>query len=819
MRRFAPLLFALTAAAQVPELKPIPAFPMAQDAITLRRPAQAGRPFTVAGARGVVLGQGEGIFEQWVLPVKVLSHMTIEANVPGYAVPILLNESAAAIEVSPDHTILTYTHIAFTLRQIMFSPDDSPAGTGAVVLFQLDSSRPVDLTFRFTPEMRPMWLERGKGPANAEWVKRGTSGFYILHTDYPDLSGAVALPTAQVGILAPFQEKPQVHPLEFHLHYDPKTDADHFFPLLIAIGETAAAASTPALEAKLAELAATLPALYKSHAARYEAMARDLTSIETPDQDLNADFRWAIASIEQLKARSRSGETGLVAGYYSSGDSARPGFGWFFGRDTLYTLTAIDSVGDFSLARQALEFLIKRQRTDGKMMHEFSQTAGESDWSAFSYFYASADGTPLFLTATLDYVRSSGDLAFLRAHRAEIEKAWKFETTHDADGDGIYDNSEGTGWVESWPPGMPKQEIYMAVLDAQASTAMSQLATLLEDPATAQAAAARATKIFALIEKEYYQPKLDRYAFSHNPDGSVDQTPTIYPTLAWWSGAPGLQHAEASLRHWNSHDFATDWGLRDVAESDPLYDPISYHQGSVWPLFTGWASIADFRSGHPLAGYAHLMENANQTTTQDLGAVTELLSGAYFTPFGRSTSHQLWSSAMVITPTLRGLFGLDIDALQHTLRLTPHLPATWDHAALRRLHIGDATVDLEIQRSGPTLTARLTSTSGPRIQLSGARPDGTLSIPLPAIEVSLTQPLPLPGARTSQTKVLSEATTVHSLTLLLEAPGGTTTHFQLRRNLPTPRLKAEGGTATADDLAVTFPRGPGYQQKTVTLTW
>ena len=106
----------------------------------------------------------------------------------------------------------------------------------------------------------------------------------------------------------------------------------------------------------------------------------------------------------------------------------------------------------------------------------------------------------------------------------------------------------------------------------------------------------------------------------------MDRAATVYPAIAWWNGSDGgLAHADASFRRWPSHDFSTDWGLRDVAASDPLYDPISYHQGSVWPLFTGWMSVAEYSAGRALSGYAHLMQNADQTTTQDLGAVTELL--------------------------------------------------------------------------------------------------------------------------------------------------------------------------------------------------
>jgi hypothetical protein len=63
--------------------------------------------------------------------------------------------------------------------------------------------------------------------------------------------------------------------------------------------------------------------------------------------------------------------------------------------------------------------------------------------------------------------------------------------------------------------------------------------------------------------------------------------------------------------------------------------------------------------------------------------VTELLSGDFFVPFGRSTSHQMWSSAMVITPAVRGLFGLSFDAEHKSVIVDPHLPATWQGATLR----------------------------------------------------------------------------------------------------------------------------------------
>jgi glycogen debranching enzyme len=817
-------MLAGTAVAQqpaAPVLHAIDNLQLREDGPVLRQRVLTGEPFTVAGPQGLVVGQQQGLFEAWVLPVKLLSHMTIEANVEGYDVPIDLNSMAREIEVRPDRTTITYSHIELTVRQTMFAPDEAAEGTGVVVLFQVDALHPVDLTFRFTAEMRQMWPEPNFGTASPEWVAQGATGLYLLHTDFPELAGAVALPGATHGIMAPYQERPAVYPLEFHLHVDPKTDRERVYPLLMAVGRTKETATPEVLEGKLKDLNENLAAMYAAHVAHEREQEAALTSIKTPDEGLDADFGWAVTSIGQLRAKAQpSGEMALVAGYYASGDSARPGFGWFFGRDALYTLYAVDSYGDFALSRDELSFLMRRQRADGKMMHEYSQTAAYVDWKSFPYEYAAADATPLFLTAMLDYVRSSGDVAFLRDHRDAVLKAWQFETTHDSDGDGVYDNAQGTGWVESWPPGMPRQEVYLALLDEQASAAMGQLGGLLAEGSIATEAKERAAKLHATIENEYYRADTQTYAFSRNAGGVLDTTATMFPAIAWWNGGVGLDHPEASLKAWASHDFATDWGLRDVAASDRLYDSMSYHQGSVWPLFTGWAAMAQYRSGHALAGYQSAMQNADLTNAQDIGAVTELLSGDFFVPFGRSTSHQLWSSAMVITPVMRGLFGIDVDGVQHTLTVTPHLPADWGQAAVDRLRVGDSVVNLLYKREGRAMVVQVQQVSGAAVRFAGTSKDGgVLRVPLPAFEVSIGHGLPLPGARTAQMKVLEEMTDAHSLRLELEGMAGSESVLRLRRNDGAARVQVEGAELQADTLHVHFPAGSGYVSQTVTLRW
>jgi glycogen debranching enzyme len=677
--------------------------------------------------------------------------------------------------------------------------------------------------------MQRMWPALSDDRSSPEWVKTGQSGFYILHLNFPDHAAAVAMPTATYGILAPYQERPTNYPLQFVIHFNPATDGDKPYPLLMTTGETAATSTTSALAARLEALDSGFHASYRATQKHFEEWAAQHLSIDTPDEKLNQAFTWAEVAIDQLRVQTTPShaETALVAGFYTSGDSARPGFGWYFGRDALWTLYAVNSYGDYQLTRDELNFLFKRQSAEGKIIHEWAQTADLVDWKSLPYAYASADANPLLLMAANDYLKISGDKTFIQTNWEPLERTWKFETSHDSDGDGIYENTEGSGWVESWPPGMPHQEIYLAALDQQASTAMAELARATGHMEIAQQADLRAGKIGAAIEKEYLLPGGGFYAFSRNANGSVDPSPTIFPSVAGWDGTYQLQHAQPMFDRWAAQEFSTDWGTRDLSPTVSFFDPISYHQGTVWPLYTGWVSVAEYRNGRSLSGYAHLMQNADLTWAQDPGAVTELLSGEFFAPLGRSTSHQLWSSAMVISPVLRGLFGLEWDAAGNKLTVTPSLPAEWDRATLRHVPVGSGSVDVEITRSGTMLLVRAT---GQQVVLASRTPGakaagGVLRIPLPAVEVSLAHALPKPGATTQQLKVLDQQSQANSLLLRLSAPANSHQTMMLRLNDPHVKLHVDGSQLPPEtssplrSLQVDFGPGEGYVEKTLKLTW
>jgi glycogen debranching enzyme len=818
----------------------LPAFEMnAPDLPSITREVVPIKPFSVVGPRGAILGQQDGSYEAWIFPWKIFSDMRITAKMQDYPVPFDVNEQAAEIEVQPDATTITYSHANFTIRQTMIAPKEGATNAGVMVFYRIQAVRPMKLTFTFHPVMQRMWPAQSDDVPAPEWVAddRDRSGFYLLHLNFPDQAAAVAMPGAQAGIHAPYQERPHDWPLQFVLSFDPKTDSGKIFPLLLTFGSNLQTTGEVPMAQALEELNRTAPTIFAANAKYYRELLNTATSIETPDVSLNDAFTWAVAAIDQLRVKTPPDltEQALTAGFVSSGNAARPGFGWFFGRDALWSLYAVNSYGDFHTTKAEIEFLLARQRDDGKIMHEWSQTANLVDWKALPYEYASADATVLLQMVVNDYVRISGDSQFAAAHWDQLLRAWQFETSHDSP-DGIYNNQEGSGWVESWIPSVPHQEIYLAALDEEASAAFANLARVTGHADLAKEAEERAARIGPIIEREYYLSQSNAYAFSRNANGSTDGTATIFPSVAWWDGNFGLKQSEPMFERWDSSEFSTDWGTRLLSDKTPFYDPISYHQGSVWPLFNGWVSVAEYRAGHPLAGYAHLMQNSDLTYAQDPGSVTELLSGKFYQVLGRSTAHQLWSSAMVISPILRGMFGLQWDEPRHTLSVSPHLPADWSIATIHRLPVGSSRVDLTIHRDGQTLVI---GASGPGAaglhltsQLEGAKEqNGELRVPLPAVEVYTGHRLPPFGAETHQMKVLAEIYEGRSLKLLLSAPAGTVQSFGIRINVPDlhPRLENAHIGAISEGFGrftVAFPTAnveaasaASYVNQTVTISW
>ena len=156
-----------------------------------------------------------------------------------------------------------------------------------------------------------------------------------------------------------------------------------------------------------------------------------------------------------------------------------------------------------------------------------------------------------------------------------------------------------------------------------------------------------------------------------------------------WFGLADADHAEEMITRLAEADHETDWGMRIISSHSKLYDGSGYHFGAVWPLFTGWASVGEYRYHRELPAYSNLRANALMAVDGSLGHFAEVLSGDYYEGFSTGSPHQIWSAAMVISPLLSGLFGLQTDARNKKITLTPHVPAEWTSFAVRNVSSWD----------------------------------------------------------------------------------------------------------------------------------
>ncbi len=695
----------------------------------LEQPSRAGRFFAVAGRRAAVFGTEGRALEAWAYPLKLVDDFRLSFRLDGYPLDIDGAETLASVSVRPESTTFVYTHAAFTVRQTLLAPIDEP---GIVMLLDVDAALPMTVTASFRPKLRLMW-PAGLMTPNVEWNEKGH--VYVLSEESKRFAGIVGSPDGVDLSLMPYQEEPKDVPLKMSIRVPLEAMRTRPVPIVMA----GSVDGRDAARATYDRLLARAPELLAANAAYYRDLLDHTLSVETPDPRLDAAFTWARIGIDRGLVTNPLLGTGLLAGFRTSGDSERPGFAWLFGRDALWTILATTSYGDRAVSRLALDFLRVHQREDGKIPHEISQSASLIPWfEGYEYPWNSADATPLFVIAQGDLYRASGDRAFLEASWAAILKAYRFTAGTDTDGNGLIENTKfGHGWVEGGALYPAHEEIYMQGLWIEASRVMGEMADAMHDVATASLARSWAEKTRAAMEKTYWLDGPGHYAFATAkarktpPEaepgpararrqkrmealagGGLVNEDTVLPAVPlWWRTAEDAR-AQSELDHLGGAALATDWGTRLLSDRSELYDPLSYHYGSVWPLFTGWTAMGAYRYGRPTIGYQALMANALLTFPGALGSVTELLSGDRNTAFGRSSHHQIWSQAMVVSPLLRGLFGVEVSEGGHTLTIAPQLPPDWDRATLRHVAVGSSLCDIVLARGAGRLSIAITRTAG-----------------------------------------------------------------------------------------------------------
>jgi glycogen debranching enzyme len=818
-------------------------FDLPRSGLVLDEPARPGRFYAVAGRKAAAFGyEGRGL-EAWVYPLKILDELRLSFRIEGYPLEIEGSEILASVSVRPEATVFVYSHAAFTVRQVVFAPVKEP---GIVMLLDVDSALPMTVVGSFRPRLRLMW-PAGLMTPSVEWDPKARA--YLLTEESRRFVGVVGAPGATDLSVMPYQEEPRDVALRFSIEAPVAATRRGFVPIVVAGGVKGKAEARASYE----RLLASARGLYETNVAHYEDLLSRTVSVSTPDPRLDAAFSWARVGIEKGIVDNPLLGTGLVAGFRTSGDSERPGFAWFFGRDALWTALATTSYGDSAATRTALEFLGAHQRADGKIPHEISQSASLLPWfDQYEYPWNSADATPLFVIAHGDFFRASGDRELLARSWPGILKAWRFTAATDADGNGLVENTKfGHGWVEGGALYPPHEEIYQQGVWIEACRALAEMAEAMHDAASAAAARAWAERARAALEKTYWLDGPGYYAFATSrrrekppeaepgPErarrqarmealaggGLVDED-TVMPAVPALFGILDPDRAQAEIDHLGSAALATDWGARLLSDRSLLYDPLSYHYGSVWPLFTGWASLAAYRYGRPAVGYQALMANALLTFHGALGSVTELLSGDYAAPFGRSSHHQVWSQAMVVTPLLRGLFGIETRDAGRTLAFAPQLPPDWPAADVRNVAVGGSRCDLSVKRAPGLLSLGVTCRDGAQppalvaapafpldARIRSVRAGGRVLTPEISREGDVQRArVSLEGSRQASLDFEIDEGTEAFVPASIPEPGARSRGLRLLRSRAsggTLRMTLEGRPGADDALFVRSPRRPG----------
>jgi glycogen debranching enzyme len=580
-----------------------------------------------------------------------------------------------------------------------------------------------DLTLLFDNDFADLFEVRGE-----RRLRRGIGSSKLLGPadvalEYNGLDGKLRSTALQFD---PRPTRLAVNAATFHLDLAPQQASSLF--VSVACNKPAVLKPSPFFRGLLA------------HRREMRQSTSGATSIETSNNIFNEVLCQSMADLNMLMTETPQGR------YPYAGI---PWYSTTFGRDGLITALQMLWI-DPRVARGVLKRLAFYQAKSidpladaepGKILHEMrgGEMAALRE-VPFAQYYGSVDATPLFVLLAGLYVERTGDDETLAELWPAIEAALRWiDGAGDPDQDGFVEYQRASeqglanqGWKDSYDAIFHADgrlaEGYIALSEVQAYVfagkhlaARGALRLGLVD--RARQLEADAQRLAERFEEAFWCDDLGTYALALDGAKQPCKVRTSNAGQLLFTGIARHDRARMVAADLMRPHFFTGWGIRTVARGEARYNPMSYHNGSIWPHDNALIALGLARYGLKQS-VEHVFKGLfDAASYMDLRRLPELFCGFQRerrrgpTLYPVACAPQAWASATPFT-LLEAALGLEFDVQRGEIRLrNPRLPAFLNEVILRELQLGPSSVDLRVHRHGDDVSLEVLRTRG-QIQVS-----------------------------------------------------------------------------------------------------